>query len=82
MSVDETAPALPLLDVGQAREALGGISRGLLHRLVAEGELKAVKVSRRTMFRASDLQAYVDANVRGPERAEGGEPIADAEKCP
>jgi helix-turn-helix protein len=64
MTLLETAP-LPLLDVAGAREALGGISTALLYRLIAEGQIPTVKIANRTMFRPADLQAFVDANVRG-----------------
>lgn len=49
-----------LLDAESTRQALGGISRGHLDNLVKRGQIPSVKVGRRVMFRASDVNAYVD----------------------
>jgi Helix-turn-helix domain len=54
----------PLLDMTEARAALGGISAGLLYRLMRDGEIASVKIAGRTMFRPEDLDAYIEANVR------------------
>ena len=52
-----------LLDVKQACSALG-ISRAMLNRLIAEGELTIVKLGKRTLFRETDLENLVARNVR------------------
>lgn len=51
---------LQLLSVDQAL-ALLGIGRTSLYELVAQGHLKPVKLGRRTLIKAADLQAFVAA---------------------
>ena len=49
-----------LVDRETARVALGGVSPAHLRNLVRRGDIPAVHVGRRVMFRVSDLAAYVD----------------------
>jgi excisionase family DNA binding protein len=57
-----------LYDVQRAREALG-VSAPTLFRLVKRGELAAVKLGRRTLFRPADLEALIERHLRGGQRA-------------
>ena len=64
-----------LVDADTAAASLGGVSRGTLRNLVIRGDLPAVKVGRRLMFRREDLSAYVArlpaaADVWGSEDTE------------
>jgi len=56
-----------LVDESRARELLGGISKGLLRRLVVSGQLPSVRVGARRLFALSDIEAFVD------DRREHGE---------
>ena len=47
-----------LVSVDDARLILGGIGRTKLYGLLAQGELSAVKLGRRTLFREAELAAY------------------------
>lgn len=42
-----------------AQRTLGNVSRGTVQKLVRDGDLPAVKVRGRTMFRLTDLEAYI-----------------------
>jgi excisionase family DNA binding protein len=42
--------------------ALLHISRSKLHEYVRDGELRAVKFGRRTLFRAQAIQAFIEAH--------------------
>lgn len=53
-----------LLDIGEARQALGGVSVPTIYRLIGRGELPIVKVASRTFVRASDLEDFVARNVQ------------------
>jgi excisionase family DNA binding protein len=53
-----------LLDVPQACEYLGGISRSTLYRLMKRKQLKWVKVGGSTRFRRSELERYLRASER------------------
>jgi len=60
MPVDDSHGRIEtLLDLDEVSAALG-ISRRTTERLVASGELLAVKVRRLTRVRASDLANYLD----------------------
>ena len=48
-----------LLDIPATREALGGISRSKLYAMTWAGQIDPVKIGRRTMFRASDIERIV-----------------------
>lgn len=56
-----------LLTVNEVIE-ITRLSRSKLHQEVRAGELRAVKFGRRTLFRAQDVQAYIDRHVSGPDR--------------
>jgi excisionase family DNA binding protein len=43
-----------------AGELLGGLSRATMYRLVAAGELEAVKLNRLTRITASSLKDYIE----------------------
>jgi excisionase family DNA binding protein len=48
-----------LLDYPSAQRYLGDVSRSTLKSLVGRGELAVVHIGRRTLFRRSDLDAFV-----------------------
>ncbi len=47
--------------VPEAQAALGGMSRSTIYELFAKGEIKTVKVGRRTFVTADELQRFVDS---------------------
>jgi excisionase family DNA binding protein len=49
-----------LMSLDQARSFLGGIGRATIYERLAEGQLKSVKVGRRRMIRATDLNSYIE----------------------
>jgi excisionase family DNA binding protein len=49
-----------LVDYEGAREALGGVSWMTVHRLKKSGELPAVLIGTRVLFRRTDLNALID----------------------
>ncbi len=40
-----------------------GVHRNTIHRLVARGDLRAVRVGRRLRFRPEDVRAYLERDV-------------------
>ncbi len=48
-----------LYDKPKTRKILGGIGNTKLHAILASGELKAVKIGKRTFCRRSDLDSYL-----------------------
>jgi excisionase family DNA binding protein len=57
-----------LLSVAQARTALSGISTSSLYKLVNEGDLRAVRIGARTMFKVEDVNALIDRGTNLPPR--------------
>ena len=57
------AAAPTLLSVEQAAESLG-ISRPLVARMIASGELPSLRIGRRRLLDAADLAAWVDRRKR------------------
>ena len=53
-----------LLDVEEAAEYLGGVSRSTVYREVQRGHLRMVKVGGSTRFRRSELDRYLVARER------------------
>jgi excisionase family DNA binding protein len=54
-----------LLDVAEAADYLGGVSPRTVHRLVARGQLRKVKIGGSTRFRRTELDRYLrDAERR------------------
>ncbi len=53
-----------LVDYGEARRELGGLSESSVRRAVARGELRPVRVGRRVFFRRSSIVAFVRRNER------------------
>lgn len=49
----------PLLDYKGTERYLGGVSRSTVKALAASGEIRVVRIGRRTMFRRDDLEAYI-----------------------
>jgi excisionase family DNA binding protein len=49
----------PLLTIGDACQFLG-LSRSTVYRLVADGELKLIKVYNRSLIARRDLDGYVE----------------------
>lgn len=52
------------MSLREAREYLGGISPQTLYRLVADGQLRLVKLRRRSFIRVADLERLVAASTR------------------
>lgn len=48
-----------LVSVEEARAELGRISRATFYRLLQTGQLKSVRIGRRTFIRSADLRQYV-----------------------
>ena len=46
-----------------ATERLGGVSERYVWQLIADGDLRSVKLGRRTFVRDDDLAAYIDAHT-------------------
>lgn len=68
MSLDtKPSAATALLDYGAAQSYLGAVSRSTLKGLAANGELRVVRIGRRTMFRRDDLDNYIDRQTRASE---------------
>jgi excisionase family DNA binding protein len=57
-------PVENLLSLEEACEALN-VSRQLIYRLVASGQLPIVKLGDRTLFRPSDLNHLITRSTRG-----------------
>jgi excisionase family DNA binding protein len=57
MTLLRDAEALPVADATR----VSGLSRSTLYRLLATGEVKAIKVGRRTLIVAETLRAYLAA---------------------
>ena len=57
-------PHSPLVSVREARRVLGGISAQTLYRLVRDGDLKIVKLRRRSFLRRADIDALIDRSTR------------------
>jgi excisionase family DNA binding protein len=55
----------PLLTAGEVADRLR-VSTMTIYRLIRRGELPAVRVGRNYRVRASDLEAYLDAQVVDP----------------
>ena len=53
----------PLLIIGEACQFLG-LSRSTVYRLVADGELRLIKVYNRSLIARRDLDGYVERLVR------------------
>jgi excisionase family DNA binding protein len=53
-----------LLTLREARVCLGGISAHTLYRLIDDGELKLVKLRRRSFIRRDDIEALIDRSTR------------------
>ncbi len=48
----------------EAREQLGGISRTTLYQLFGRGELLTVKIGRRRMVPQSEINRFIERNLR------------------
>jgi excisionase family DNA binding protein len=57
MTLLRDAEALPVADAVRA----SGLSRSTLYRLLAAGDLRAIKVGRKTLILAESLRAYLAA---------------------
>src|SRR5262245_2531627 len=49
-----------LLPVAEARQALGGISAATFYKLVQEGELRLVKIGRRSFVLMSTIEEFIE----------------------
>ena len=58
----------PLIDLREARVLLGGISPQLLYRLIADGQLRLVKIRRRSFIRQDDVEALIERSTRRTAR--------------
>lgn len=61
MTTASTAPFHKLLYSMQEAEAQSCMCRAMLYRYLRDGKLKAVKSGRRTLIKAEDLKAFIDA---------------------
>lgn len=59
--------ATALLDYEAAQSYLGAVSRSTLKGLAANGDLRIVRIGRRTMFRRDDLDKYIDRQTNASE---------------
>lgn len=57
---DQLANTLP-----EARRRLGGISNTTAYKLIKEGQLRAVKLGRRTVILESELQRFAASLAQG-----------------
>jgi excisionase family DNA binding protein len=62
-STDQDDLVGPLLSVAEACKALN-VSRQLIYRLIADGQLPVVKIGDRTLFRPRDVAMFVEQNLR------------------
>lgn len=53
-----------LLDVKKVSEILGGIHIMTVYNMAAKGELPAVKIGRRLMFKESDIKKFIRTRVK------------------
>ena len=56
----------PLLTIGDACQLLG-LSRSTVYRLIADGELRLIKIYNRSVIARRDLDAYVGRLVHSAE---------------
>lgn len=54
-----------LNNLDSTREQLGGIGRTLVFDLIRTGQLRAVKIGRRTMIPQSQIDAYIARQLAG-----------------
>lgn len=74
-----------LYSEADAREVLGGISRGKLYQLLADGELTRVKIGRRMFIARDELERYANSLIaaapsHAPDEGVGGGPAISATK--
>jgi hypothetical protein len=58
------APLEPLVPVLDARQILGGVSSQTIYRLVKRGDLRLVKIRRRSFIRLDDLQLLIASSTQ------------------
>ena len=70
MTVSNITQVETLLTVKEVMAHLR-ISRSALYELIRDGKLRTVKWNRKTFFRASTIQAFIEASEQsGPDAAE------------
>ena len=57
----------PLLSIGDACQFLG-LSRSTVYRLIADGELRLIKIYNRSVIARRDLDVYVGSLVHSAEK--------------
>ena len=57
--------------IPEAADVLGGMSRSTLYERIADGQIKAVKVGRRTYIAHDELERYV-RDLGAPQCSGGG----------
>jgi excisionase family DNA binding protein len=57
------APRQRLITVAEARQELDGISPTTFYQLVKDGELRVVKIGRRTFVAVSELDKYISRQI-------------------
>ncbi len=55
-----------LYSIAETTEVLGGMSRSTLYEKIATGEIRPVKVGRRTYFTHDELERYVHTLTDDP----------------
>ncbi|MGA8098151.1 MAG: helix-turn-helix domain-containing protein [Candidatus Cybelea sp.] len=63
------AVAAALMNYEATQGYLGGVSRSTVKGLVADNELRKLKIGRRTLFRRDDLDAYIERRTPGGDVA-------------
>lgn len=58
--------------IPEAADVLGGMSRSTLYERIADGQIKAVKVGRRTYIAHDELERYV-RDLGAPQCSGGGQ---------
>ena len=58
-------PERLLLTVPQVADALGGLARSYVYVLLSRGDIPTVKIGKRTLIRATDLDNYVKSLPSG-----------------
>ena len=55
-----------LLNLEDAQKRLGGLGRTSMFGLLKAGQLKAVRIGRRTMIPESEIADYIRRKIEGP----------------
>jgi excisionase family DNA binding protein len=59
----DTAVSSPLVGLREARFLLGGISAHTLYRLISDGDLRLVKLRRRSFIRRAEVEQLIERST-------------------